>query len=125
MVIDFYNRNGGGGSADYATSAGTSNSTKLLEGGSALPQSANTGDVVAVAPNLSKRGGAKGGETALGIYQYDGSAWNEIGGETPDFTGSHLLVEKHLISRVIPFTCIISTFFQFVNKNLKKIQHLA
>ena len=89
MVIDFYNRNGGGGTADYATSAGTanvSNSTKLLEGGSALPQSANTGDVVAVAPNLSKRGGAKGGETALGIYQYDGSAWNEIGGETPDFT---------------------------------------
>ena len=88
MVIDFYNRNGGGGggTADYATLAGESNKSKLLEGGSALPQSGNTGDVVAVAPNLSKRGGAKGGETALGVYQYDGSAWNPIGGETPDFT---------------------------------------
>lgn len=88
MVIDFYNRNGGGGSADYATSAGTasvSNSTKLLEGGSALPQSAETGDVVAVAPApalLSTRGtkGLRSANPTLGIYQYDGSNWNKIEG---------------------------------------------
>lgn len=85
MVIDFYNRNGGGGSADYATLAGESNKSKLLEGGSALPQSANTGDVVAVGADLRKRG-AKSPSPTLGIYQYDGSAWNPIGGETPETT---------------------------------------
>lgn len=86
MVIDFYNRNGGGGggTADYATRAGESNKTKLLEGGSALPQSANTGDVVAVAPTPT-RGGAKSGGESLGIYQFDGSDWNKIeGGEGGD-----------------------------------------
>lgn len=88
MVIDFYNRNGGGGggTADYATRAGESNKTKLLEGGSALPQSANTGDVVAVAPTPT-RGGAKSGGESLGIYQYDGNDWNKIeGGEGGDNT---------------------------------------
>ncbi len=83
MVIDFYNRNGGGGTADYATLAGESNKSKLLEGGSALPQSANTGDVVAVAPSSPKgTKGLRSANTALGIYQYDGSDWNKIeGGE--------------------------------------------
>lgn len=88
MVIDFYNRNGGGGggTADYATRAGESNKSKLLEGGSALPQSANTGDVVAVAPTPT-RGGAKSGGESLGIYQFDGSDWNKIeGGEGGDNT---------------------------------------
>lgn len=80
MVIDFYNRNGGGGggTADYATLAGESNKSKLLEGGSALPQSANTGDVVAVAPTPTR--GLRSANTALGIYQYDGTDWNKIEG---------------------------------------------
>lgn len=84
MIVNKYNNGGGGsisgGSADYATLAGESNKSKLLEGGSALPQSGNTGDVVAVAPTSTK--GLRSANTALGIYQYDGSAWNPIGGES-------------------------------------------
>jgi len=84
MIVNKYNKGGGGsisgGSADYATLAGESNKTKLLEGGSALPQSANTGDVVAVAPTPTR--GLRSANTALGIYQYDGTNWNKIeGGE--------------------------------------------
>ena len=80
MVIDFYNRNGGGGgTADYATLAGEANKSKLLEGASAPPQSANTGDVVAIAPNPTR--GLRSART-LGIYQYDGTNWNKIEGES-------------------------------------------
>lgn len=83
MIVNKYNKGGGGsisgGSADYATLAGESNKSKLLEGGSALPQSANTGDVVAVAP-IPTRGGAKSGGESLGIYQYDGSDWQKFEG---------------------------------------------
>ena len=80
MVIDFYNRNGGGGgTADYATLAGESNKSKLLEGASTPPQSANTGDVVAIAPNPTR--GLRSART-LGIYQYDGTNWNKIEGES-------------------------------------------
>lgn len=81
MVIDFYNRNGGGGggTADYATLAGESDKSKLLEGASAPPQSANTGDVVAIAPNPTR--GTKALRT-LGVYQYDGTNWNKIEGES-------------------------------------------
>lgn len=80
MVIDFYNRNGGGGggTADYATLAGESNKSKLLEGVSAPPQSANTGDVVAISPTPTR--GLRSART-LGIYQYDGTNWNKIEGE--------------------------------------------
>ena len=83
------NDGGGGGSSDYAASAGTanyantsesSNSTKLLEGSSALPQDANAGDVVAVAPAPTK--GLRSANTTLGVYQFDGTDWNKIeGGE--------------------------------------------
>lgn len=91
MIVNKYNN--GGGSSTYSESAGTanfaelSNSTKLLEGSSALPQDANTGDVVAVAPTpalLSTRGtkGLRSANTTLGVYQYDGTDWQKIeGGE--------------------------------------------
>ena len=75
MVIDFYNLNGGGGSAQYAESAGTSNSTKLLEGIQGFPQNPEAGDVVAVVDSGAKRGGAKAPVATVGIYQYDGSDW--------------------------------------------------
>lgn len=87
MIIDFHNLNGGGGgggTANYAISAGTSNSTKLLKGGSALPQSANTGDVIAIGtiPTRGEKSGAKASSPTTGVYQYDGSDWNKIeGGE--------------------------------------------
>lgn len=80
MIIDFHNRGGGGGTTDYATSAGTSNSTKLLQGEANFPQSANTGDVVAVAPAPTR--GLRSANTTLGVYQFDGTDWNKIeGGE--------------------------------------------
>lgn len=85
---------GGGGSSDYATSAGTaetaiiSNSTRLLDGVIDFPQDANNGDVVAIGEDQRK--GAKSGTKrplpSTGIYQYDGSSWNKIETETPDFT---------------------------------------
>lgn len=82
MVIDFYNRNGGGGgTADYATSAGTSNSTKLLEGETNFPQSGNTGDVVAIG-STPTRGTKAPILPSTGIYQYDGTNWNKIEGES-------------------------------------------
>ena len=84
---------GGGGSSQYAESAGTanfadiSNSTRLLDGVADFPQDANNGDVVAIGEDQRK--GAKSGTKrplpSTGIYQYDGSAWTPIGGET-DFT---------------------------------------
>lgn len=82
MIVNKYNKGGGGsisgGSADYATLAGESDKSKLLEGASAPPQSANTGDVVAIAPNPTR--GLRSART-LGIYQYDGTNWNKIEGE--------------------------------------------
>lgn len=78
---------GGGGSSTYAESAGTaeyassSDSTKLLEGGSAFPQDANAGDVVAIGEQAPTRGtkGLRSGGNTLGVYQYDGSDWNKVG----------------------------------------------
>lgn len=78
MIIDFHNRGGGGGgTADYATSAGTSNSTKLLEGETNFPQSGNTGDVVAIG-STPTRGTKAPILPSTGIYQYDGSSWNKV-----------------------------------------------
>ena len=83
MVIDFIGGNGGGGgTAQYATSAGTANNAKLLDGAGSFPQSANTGDVVAF-NGIPDRGGKKGLRDATpeaGVYQYDGSDWNKIDG---------------------------------------------
>lgn len=84
MIIDFHNLNGGGGggTAEYATSAGTSNKSKLLLSESNFPQSANTGDVVAIGEQQTPKNGLKSGTRSLppttGIYQYDGSNWNKI-----------------------------------------------
>ena len=84
MVIDFIGGNGGGGgTAQYATSAGTANNAKLLDGAGSFPQSANTGDVVAI-DGVPDRGGKKGLRDATpeaGVYQYDGSTWNKVGAE--------------------------------------------
>ena len=80
---------GGGGSSQYAESAGTaetaiiSNSTRLLDGVPDFPQDANNGDVVAIGSTPTR--GTKRPLPSTGIYQYDGSAWTPIGGET-DFT---------------------------------------
>ena len=85
MIINFYKGNSGGGSmsggsADYATEAGSS---KLLEGTGVFPQDANTGDVVAIGeqPSRSTKSGAKAPVPSIetGVYQYDGSDWNKIG----------------------------------------------
>ena len=88
MVIDFYNRGGGGGgTADYATEAGSS---KLLEGSNAFPDSANTGDVVAITESQAKKGGLRSVNLEAGVYQYDGADWNKIGeGEGGD---SHTVI---------------------------------
>lgn len=86
MIINFYKGNSGGGSmsggsADYATEAGSS---KLLEGTGVFPQDANTGDVVAIGeqPTRGTKGGTKAPVPSIetGVYQYDGSNWNKIEG---------------------------------------------
>ena len=79
MVIDFIGGNGGGGgTAQYATSAGTANNAKLLDGAQAFPQSANTGDVVAM--NGIPTRGLRDATPEAGVYQYDGTNWNKIEG---------------------------------------------
>lgn len=101
MVIDFIGGNGGGGgTAQYATSAGTANNAKLLDGAQAFPQSANTGDVVAM--NGIATRGLRDATPEAGVYQYDGTNWNKVGAEgevtlpigyeAEDFTGEE---DKH------------------------------
>lgn len=76
-----------GGTADYATSAGTaiiSNSTRLLDGVPDFPEIMNVGDVVAIGsvPTRGAKSGAKSPEPApmVGVFQYDGTNWNKIEG---------------------------------------------
>ena len=70
-------KGGSGGNADYATSAGTSLNTNLLNGTTAFPSNPNTGDVVAIGTTPSR--GLRAPVPEAGVYQYDGSTWNKIG----------------------------------------------
>ena len=79
MIIDFFNRGGGGGgTAQYATSAGTANNSKLLDGIQSFPQSANTGDVVAINGEPLRGMRAPVPSIDAGVYQYNGNDWVKI-----------------------------------------------
>ena len=69
----------GGGSSDYAASAGTSNSTRLLEGQGNFPQDAEEGDVVAIRETPPTRG-RRDASIEAGIYQYSNGEWSKAEG---------------------------------------------